>query len=259
MKNWWKSFFIPVTSEIMFKPKQGKQTQQEVKEVLRQLNQPKKLKILDLCCGEGRHSVLFAKRGHQVSGLDLTNDFLTTAKQNAKKMKLNIDFVRGDMKKTSTYFLKNNFDLVVSLYNSFGFFDRKSDDLKTLKEVHQVLKPGGIFIINTINGDGVLHRIQKPISNGHEISPDLFLIEKAEFNQKKMIVSSKWTVIDARKGKTKINRLEFKQNVYSHQQLKKMLKQSGFKVIKTWGVLSGGEFQPKTSWHQTIIAKKVKQ
>lgn len=258
MKNWWKNFFKPITGEVMFKPRHGKQSQLEVNEVLKHINNPKHIKILDLCCGEGRHSVLFAKKNHEVIGLDYSNNFLKEARLIASKNKLPVKFVKGDMKKTSSYFSKDTFDLVVSLYNSFGYFDKRSDDLKTLKEVNKVIKSKGYFVINTLNGNAVQSKLEKPISMGYEISKNLFMIDKAHLDTKKMRTHSNLTIIDARKKKSSIFRGTFGQNVYSHKELTKMLKQSGFKIVKTWGILQGSPFDEKKSWHQTILAQKVK-
>jgi hypothetical protein len=62
--------------------------------------------------------------------------------------------------------------------------------------------------------------------------------------------------VDARKGKAKIHRMSFQQNVYSYSELKALLQKAGFKIEKTWGLLQGGPFSAKNSWHQTIVARK---
>ncbi len=258
-KNWWKTFFKPLTAEIMFKPRLGKQTQREVDKVLSEIDASKKLNILDLCCGEGRHSHLFAKK-HTTTGLDYSKEFLKVAKyKTPEKVKSNLKFVRGDMKLTSKYFSKNNFDLVTSMYNSYGYFDKRSDDFKVLTEVYKVLKPGGHFVLNTLNASGVELHLgdQKPTGIGNEVEKNVFVLDNAYFDKKQMRTYSDWKIIDARTSNTKIFRGHFIQNVYSHSELKNNLKKAGFKIIKTWGALHGTEFDEKTSWHQTILAQKV--
>lgn len=47
--------------------------------------------------------------------------------------------------------------------------------------------------------------------------------------------------------------------LYTHKEMKALLKKAGFKIIKTWGVLHGGAFDEKTSWHQTVLAQKVRK
>ena len=257
MKDWWKTFFKPITGEIMFKSREGKTAKQEVKQILSQIDAHGKLKILDLCCGEGRHSIVLAKMKHDVTGLDFSKDFLAVATKKSKRAKVNIKFVRGDMKLTSKYFPKNSFDLVVSLFNSFGYFDKRSDDFETIKEINKILKPDGFLIINTLHAGGVKVRLNKPLSTGYEVQRNVFMIDQVSFDPKKMKTHAIWKIIDVRKkNKVKIFRGSFQQNIYSHQEMKEMLKTAGFSVVKTWGMLPGGEFK-KNSWHQTVLAQKT--
>ena len=46
--------------------------------------------------------------------------------------------------------------------------------------------------------------------------------------------------------------------MYTHSELKALLKKAGIKIEKTWGMLEGGSFNPQKTWHQTIVAKKSK-
>lgn len=258
MKNWWKTFFTPITAVVMFKPRMGKQTKREVNTILKSIKKGSILDVLDLCCGEGRHSVEFAKK-HNVIGLDYSKNFLKVARSKVGKSN-RLKFIHGDMKLTSKYFSNESFDLVVSLYNSFGYFDKRSDDLQVLKEVNKVLKPGGFFVINTLNGSAVKNKLgHKKITRvGFEADRNVFMLDQAYFDNIKMRTFSSWTIVDARKSKTQIFRKKFSQNVYLHKELKTMLQKTGFRIIKTWGILSGEKFNEKISWHQTIVAKKVK-
>lgn len=255
MKQWWQKFFIPLAGEVMFNPRAA-QAKLEVEQVLKNVRLSKGAKILDLACGTGRHSVQFAKKDLQVTGLDFTSNFITTARKAAAKENVDVKFIRGDMKNLKPHFGVDEFDLVVSLFNSFGYFNVRTDDLKMLKEVYRVLKPGGRLVINTLNGEGVKLAMKKPISNGREPIEKVFVIDKAHYDDKKKKTFAHWTIIDARKNKVKISRLAFDQNVYTHSELKKLLIKAGFKIEKTWGMLDGGPFSAKTTWHQTIVAKK---
>ncbi len=255
MKDWWKDFFIPVTGEIMFGPRAAV-SKIEVEQVIKRTGILKNSKILDLACGIGRHSIEFAKKTYEVTGLDFSKSYLLTAKELAADAKLKIKFVKGDMKKLRQYFQSEQFDLVVSLYNSFGYFKSRRDDLRMVQEVCRVLKPGGKFVLNTLNGSGVKKALEKPVSMGREPIKNLFVIDIAKFDDKKLQTRSEWTIVDARRKNAKIHRMKFQQNVYTHQQLRALLKEAGFKVESTWGMLQGGEFDRDESWHQTLIAKR---
>lgn len=255
MKEWWRHFFQPITAEVMFASR-AEATEKEVAQVVRQTKAAPPLEVLDLACGTGRHSMALARRGFAVTGLDYSKTYLREARKAAKKARTPIRFVHGDMKTLEPLFAANAFGLVVSLYNSFGYFDSRRDDFRMLKAVYRVLKPGGWFVINTMNKAGVIRRLAKPVSRGHEPLPNVFMIDEARYDRGPRQTVCRWTIVDARRSKAAISRLGFKQNVYSHAELKKLLRAAGFTIEKTWGVLSGGRFDPRTSWHQTIAARK---
>ncbi|MCL2411732.1 MAG: class I SAM-dependent methyltransferase, partial [Treponema sp.] len=104
-------------------------------------------KVLDLCCGLGRTSSEFARMGFAVTGVDITESFLETAKEDALHEKLNIEYIQSDARK---FVRPDYFDLIVNLYISFGYFEEKKDDLLVLKNVYQSLKKDGLFIIETL-------------------------------------------------------------------------------------------------------------
>jgi len=254
-KDWWRHFFQPLAGDVMFLPKAGISAK-EVAQVLRQTRVKPPLAVLDLACGRGRHAILFARRGFAVTGLDYSRSYLTEARKAAKQARAPVRFVHGDMKNLAPLFPAASFGLVVSLYNSFGYFDRRDDDFTMLKEVHRVLQPGGLFVINTVNEGGVLKRIKTPVSRGEEPIANVIVLDAARYDRKLKKTICRWTIADFRQRKPALVRLGFEQNVYSHAQLKGLLKRAGFTVERTWGMLPGGAFDARTSWHQTIVARK---
>jgi SAM-dependent methyltransferase len=255
MKEWWQSFFVPITGEIMFSSKTDT-SGSEVDQIL-QMSHPKKGgKLLDLACGSGRHSILFSKKGFLTTGLDYSKFYLNDARKASKKERQRIDFIQGDMRNIKSHFKPNTFDLVVSLYNSFGYFKKRSADSQMLREVYRVLKPGGKFIINTLNAGSVKAKLKSSISSGREPIKNVFMIDAARFEPDQKKILCEWVIIDTRMTKTKLFRGKFEQNVYTHTELKALLKATGFKVKIVWGLLPGGKFEPHKTWHQTILVEK---
>jgi ubiquinone/menaquinone biosynthesis C-methylase UbiE len=255
VKEWWQKIFIPVIGEVMFGPRVA-QGGDEVEQIIKQVKVPPSADVLDLACGIGRHSIPFAKKKFRVTGLDFSANFLEQARKTAKKEKVNVKFVHGDMKNLKPHFSEAQFDLVVSLFNSFGYFKVRSNDRKMLKEIFRVLKPGGYLVINTLNGDGVKLAMKNPISNGREPVKNVFVIDAAKYDVEKKKTFANWTIIDARKPKARVHRLSFDQNVYTHKEMKRLLTEAGFKIEKTWGLLHGTSFDEKSTWHQTVVARK---
>ncbi|MEI6157093.1 MAG: methyltransferase domain-containing protein [Atribacterota bacterium] len=109
-------------------------------------------KVLDLCCGQGRHSLELARLGMKnVYSLDRSHYLIQKARSQAKKEGLNIQFREGDARKLP--YLPDTFDVVLILGNSFGYFETIQDDVKVLKEVFRVLKPWGRILIDVADGE----------------------------------------------------------------------------------------------------------
>ena len=239
----------------MFVPR-AKRSEAEVAQVIRQSKARAPLNVLDLACGVGRHSLIFAAQGFNVTGIDFSKPYLREARKAARKARQRVRFVHGDIRNLRQHFAAGGFDLVVSMYNSFGYFGQRRDDFRVLKEVHRTLAPGGAFVINTLNGQGVALRLKQPISIGHEPLPNVVMIDAARYNAAKKETNSRWTIVDARRARAKVVRHLFRQNIYSHPELKRLLRAAGFDIERTWGMLEGGRFDPRTSWSQTILARK---
>ena len=204
-KNWWRDFFVPVVGEVMFAPKAGK-SEREVDHVVKRSRARPPLKVLDLACGTGRHSVVFAARGFEVTALDYSKPFLKEARRTARAARQTIRFVNGDMRNLKPHFASDTFGLAVCLYTSFGYFSRRADDVNVLRAVHRVLRPGGAFVVNTVNGAGVTKRLRSPISLGSEPLPNVFVIEQARYDARNRQTVSTWTIIDTRHAKSRVVR-----------------------------------------------------
>jgi SAM-dependent methyltransferase len=100
-------------------------TKLEAEGILRLLELSPRASILDCPCGYGRHSKFLAQRGFEVTGVDLNPEHLAEAKKNSRGVK----FLEGDMRSLG---FSDQFDAVVNIFASFGFFS-ESEDLDVLK------------------------------------------------------------------------------------------------------------------------------
>lgn len=106
-------------------------------------------RVLDMACGRGRHARWFAARGMHVSGFDVNQDAISAARIAAPQADLCVHDMRDP-------FAENTFDLVVNLFTSFGYFDKRSDDLLVLHSAYAALKPGGSLLIDFMNTPRVI-------------------------------------------------------------------------------------------------------
>ena len=116
----------------------------------KEINFDKSLKILDVGCGTGRHSIELSKRGYCVTGIDLSESQLKRAKEKAKENNLIIDFQCYDARNLP---FNCEFDVAIMLCEG-GFSLMETDEMnfEILKNVTKSLKQNSKIIFNVPNG-----------------------------------------------------------------------------------------------------------
>jgi SAM-dependent methyltransferase len=105
-------------------------------------------RVLDLACGAGRHAAELERAGARVVGLDLSPSMLHHARGRTAA-----PLVRGDMR--ALPFGPASFGVVVNLFTSFGYFRNDAEHLQALRQVGEVLAPGGRFLLDYFNANRV--------------------------------------------------------------------------------------------------------
>lgn len=102
-------------------------------------------RVLDVGCGGGFTSEFLATRGAIVSGVDQSHDCILAARTHAERQSLAIDYQQGYAE--ALPYPDHSFDVVVCV----DVLEHVADPLRSLAEIHRVLKPGGVFCFDTIN------------------------------------------------------------------------------------------------------------
>ncbi|HOW27546.1 MAG TPA: class I SAM-dependent methyltransferase [Elusimicrobiota bacterium] len=110
----------------------------------------KAVRIIDIGCGTGRHSIELTKRGYNVTGVDLSESQLARAMEKAKAAGMAIDFLKHDARNLP---FKDEFDLAIMLCEG-GFSLMETDEMnfEILKNATKALKDKGKLIFTTLNG-----------------------------------------------------------------------------------------------------------
>ncbi len=149
MKQWYEELFEnygeKYENEVYTKGTIG-----ECDFIEQEIGNSREKKILDIGCGTGRHSIELAKRGNNVTGIDLSESMLKRAKEKAASQNITVNFLKLDARNLRS---KDEFDLVIMLCEG-GFSLMETDEMnfKILENAVNALRPKGKLIFTTLNG-----------------------------------------------------------------------------------------------------------
>lgn len=112
-------------------------------EALKLLPPVKKLRVLDIGCGEGKDAVFFARNGYSVSGFDAAESGLKKARALAEACGVHVDFFRADV---NDYVPNEKFDIVFS--SGVFHYIHPERRLSFIEDIKNATNPGGLHLIN---------------------------------------------------------------------------------------------------------------
>jgi D-alanine-D-alanine ligase len=151
--DWWRHIFnanyLRTDGDVVDDPEL---TAVEVDAFLSMLDAEPDSRMLDLCCGQGRHVLEFARRGFKnLTGVDRSHYLIARAKRVLRQQSYSAVLREGDARKLR--FPDDAFDIVYVAGNSFGYFETIDDDIAVLREIRRLLKPAGQLLIDFTDGD----------------------------------------------------------------------------------------------------------
>ncbi|QQQ79408.1 class I SAM-dependent methyltransferase [Saccharothrix sp. 6-C] len=152
MAGWWATAFDRDRGLRRLHEQAAGVTDGQVALIERELDLAAGSRVLDVACGTGRHAVSLAARGHRVTCVDLSEDYLDATRRRAAERGVTVDAVRADMRDL-TDLPAASFDAAVNMYTSFGYFDRDEDNVRSVAAVARVLRPGGRLLVDVVNRD----------------------------------------------------------------------------------------------------------
>lgn len=212
------------------------------------LTKPTGKSVLDLCCGPGRCSIALAKKGFAVTGVDKTKYLLKKARANAGSARVRVEWVHQDMR---DFLRADSFDLALSMFTSFGYFDDKREDLLVLRNLLGSLKPGGACLIEVLGKEYVAKIFQPTIST--DLPDGTIVVQRHEIFDDWTRVRNEWLVIK----ENRVRRFKFHHRVYSGQELQTLMQRAGFVAVRLYGNLEGYAYGPKAE-RLIAVGRKAK-
>jgi SAM-dependent methyltransferase len=188
--EWWRDYFdASYLQRYMF---DSEQTVAEVL-MLRDLLPDAPADLLDLACGQGRHSIALAKGGYTVIGLDASPQLLAVARQAAVEADALVDFVEGDMRAIP---YSACFDGVINMFTAFGYFPNEQDNQLVLDGVARSLKPGGRLVMELMHRDRVVATFRE--TDWYELDDDTVVWVRRHFDALRGVntVIDRWRTVD---------------------------------------------------------------
>lgn len=257
----------------------------EVSQMLRYLHLRRKplgspQRILDLACGWGRHTVPLALRGFNVTGVDFSDVMLRLAERRASESGLQVRWLdakgtprhdgppaaHADGPSTKTLTLlqadmrslpfREDFDVVIDVFTSFGYFRDPDDNDAVLDAVYAALSPGGKFLLDIDNPQvfidkGTGENTFNVARNGDQ--ERVLRVEKYARVPDRRVVE--YSFIDRPSDSREEIYLECK--LYDREEITALLARHNFGVEKKiWGDFAGTLFNQDTSPRLITIAVK---
>ena len=248
VRDYYDYFFVGGPRGIFPPEEYGRRTDEQVDFVARALELPEGARVLDLCCGHGRHAVRLAQRGYRVTGLDISAYHLRLAKAAARKAGVAIGWIRGDMREIPRE--AGRFDAVINMFTAFGYFDTEEENQRVLDGVARSLRKGGRFLIDTMNHDWLM-RVFRDSDCSKRVDGSY-------------VAEMRW--YDIRTGRVIVEMLHFPPagrprrrwhsvRLYTYTELATMLSKAGLRVARSWGGFDGSELTMQSA-RLIVMAEK---
>ncbi len=223
--DWWKTLFDE--TYILTDARSvcdNELTCREVDFLEQVLGLEKSSPILDLCGGQGRHSLEFSRRGFKdVTVLDYSSFLIDLGRESAQREGLKTIFIQRDARDTGLPDQRYRFIIIMA--NSFGYFLNQKEDEKILCEAFRLLMPGGSLLLDLPNKEYILKNFSP--KSWHEANEEIVVCRQRTL--KKDVIFGREIVISKIKGL--IRDEKYCTRLYSAEKISELLSSVGFSSI----------------------------
>lgn len=226
----WKTY-----GPIMFDNDRMENSSYEADKIIEICGLKENYSVFDCCCGMGRHSISLAEKGCRVTGLDLSETYLGMAEKEAEIRNVTVDFIHKDARNID---FENQFDCVINMFTSFGYFEDPDDDLILLKKLHKSLKPGGTLFMEMTGKEVLARDFEERVWFERE-GIKILLEYSVDLNWTELC--NRWLFFQ----NDKMTEYSFSHRIFSAAEMAEMLWKAGFSEIDIYGNFEQGEYDHK--------------
>ncbi|MBN8825185.1 MULTISPECIES: cyclopropane-fatty-acyl-phospholipid synthase family protein [unclassified Spirosoma] len=231
--NWYEDFFAGLNCEMWERAMTPEWTLREVDFLIKELEIAPGAAVLDIPCGFGRHAVELAKRGFNLTGVDISTEFMQTLRNQLAAEQLSMNLILGDI---LTMELPSGFDGAYCLGNSFGYVAHEGMQVFVGK-VAEALKPGSRFVINSgLLAESILPNFPR---TKQYILGDLLMDIHNGYTIDESCLTTELTYTKAGNVETHY----FKHYVYTLAEMKRLLAKFGLQTTAVYNSTDGIAYQ----------------
>lgn len=244
---WYKELFAGEDPARLHYYEESEKSQAEVTFIIEKLGLTPGMRVMDLCCGQGKHLVDFARRGYCAVGIELSDYMLDKCRENISREGLNAHIMHSDMREID---FNAEFDVVINMWTSFGYLESEEEDQKVLDQVARALKPSGWFVLDFVNHDSMIKRFLERTwienTNGDLVTSERHYDPVTG----RLHCTEKTLYCDGAKRE-----ISHSIRLYTFTELARMLKLAGMTVGSVWGGFDGSELT-MDSKHVLVAAQR---
>ncbi len=244
--NWYENFFYGVSLDLWRKAVSAEQTQAEVGFLIKMLHPDSEARLLDVPCGNGRHSLELAARGYRMAGVDISEEFICEARERTAAAGLSVKWLLGDMRVLPW---QSEFDGAFCFGNSFGYLDNAG--MKAfVAALSRTLKTGAHFVLETgMAAESILPGLQ--LRRWFRVD-DIFLLIDSQYDAADSRLDNEYTFVQRGNIETRPS----SHWVYTVAEIRRLLDQVG---LATRALYSSADEQPFQLGSPRLILVAQKQ
>ena len=208
--------------------------------------------VLDAACGTGLHAIVFARLGLRVTAADLSSKMLEKARENARQQNVQIRWVKAALQ-TLSHHIQEQFQAIFCLGNSLPHLLTPQDLQNSLQSFYELLRPGGILVLQLLNYDKILKKKERIIGVRRQGDREFirfydFLEETLRFN----ILTIRW-----KNNTPELNLSSTILYPYRRKVLESALHLAGLGDLQFYGDMQFTPFDENKSPNLVLVATKT--
>lgn len=231
--EWWKTLFnslyLKTDGDVV---ENEANTVSDIDALFNATNISKNSAVLDLCCGQGRHTLELARRGlTKLYGVDRSGYLIRLARKRSKQKGFDINFSEGDARKIKHK--ESSLDYVIVMGNSFGYFEKAEDDTAVLNSIKRILKSEGTLVLDIVDGEWMRnHFVER---SWEWIDQSHFVCRERSLTSDRSRIVSREVITHAEMGV--LADQFYAERLYSFEEIKANLQELGFSEVTLHGNL----------------------